>query len=571
MIDDVCTAPHRRVAPSYGFDIVPVMHHAWRAAALATFLRVALIGATIAPALAGSVPATILIICGLALIRLLRHAMHLRKGGRQPRPQRSSGRRGLRPKRDRRQFPGLLPTDRPRLFARLFPRLSHLLDVFLPRKTPARPSPLKLIRVAMASLTLTGLTIIVIEPAQAATALRVAIGMALLSLGFGALRQLILNHLLRAPTLRPARLSRRQQVADRQQRHICAVYRRPRHSEDDPEGEEEDDLTRITLFGEGSPFIGAGEIVYHWNPPMSIQLLRPGNDEAPLSEREHAVPPFRAHELVDYLREAVQQLNSDQHDVRLTVEVRDRIYVAETDVAADPALLHLEFDEADVRAIINTPGSKEHHFLEITTPIEGSEYIATVLLRVSLQGRTLSISTAACVLAHTPRSFQRTKEFGHHGGTAVIWSALRGLAALPMEVQHSWRTGRYLLALGKAALLPSDLTATPIRNLLVGSRVSIREEASQAWSKVQLEKTDVLGRMKTIEERLLHATGDFLFSKDVDVSAFKDRALQIINSGIFNFGDNNNFSNNALGDSAQVAVGANQTAGAGAPDSGGKQ
>lgn len=28
VIDEVCNAPHRRVAPSYGFDIVPVMHHA---------------------------------------------------------------------------------------------------------------------------------------------------------------------------------------------------------------------------------------------------------------------------------------------------------------------------------------------------------------------------------------------------------------------------------------------------------------------------------------------------------------------------------------------------------------
>ncbi len=52
---------------------------------------------------------------------------------------------------------------------------------------------------------------------------------------------------------------------------------------------------------------------------------------------------------------------------------------------------------------------------------------------------------------------------------------------------------------------------------------------------------------------------------DVDTSAFNDRALKIINSGIFNFGDNNSFINNAVGDAAQVGVSASQGA---QPDNG---
>ncbi len=327
----------------------------------------------------------------------------------------------------------------------------------------------------------------------------------------------------------------------------------------------------FTLFGDESPFIGAGELVYQWNPPMSIQLLRKSDDDAPLHEIEHSVPPFQAHELVDHLRAAVQMLDSDSQDVRLPTQVRDRVYVAETDVAADHSLLPTAFGEQNLRDIINTPGSKQHHFLEVTTPAAGSEYMATVLLHVSLQGRTLSISTAACVLAHTPRSFQRTAEFGHHGAMAVIWAAFRELIAMPSEIQNSWRAARYFYCLGKAAVLPRDLTSAPVRNVLIGSRVSIREKSAQAWSKIQLEKSDILGRMKTIERRLLRATSDFLASKDVDISEFTDRALNIINSGIFNFGDNNNFSNNATGDAAQVAVSANQSAGSGNPSSGGSQ
>ncbi|MEU0810638.1 hypothetical protein [Streptomyces sp. NPDC005970] len=42
----------------------------------------------------------------------------------------------------------------------------------------------------------------------------------------------------------------------------------------------------------------------------------------------------------------------------------------------------------------------------------------------------------------------------------------------------------------------------------------------------------------------------------MDISEFNDRALKIINSGIFNFGDNNNFNNNAVGEHAHVSVAA---------------
>ncbi|WP_406346792.1 hypothetical protein [Streptomyces sp. NBC_00648] len=536
VINEVCTAPYRRVAPSYGFDVVPVMHHAWRAAALSALLRLTLVGAVAAPTLAGALPTAVLVTCGLSLLWLLHRAVLLLGADREPRPRRKPKRRGLGPARD----------DQ---------RLSRLLS---PRKNPERCRARRRIGVAALSLTLTGLFMALTHPGQATMALYVAAGITLMCLSIGSARQLLLNHILRAPTLRPARLSGRQRAADAQQGHVCSVYRRPRHSEDD----DEDDITMFTLFGDESPFIGAGELVYQWNPPMSIQLLRPGDDDdAPLHEREHPVPPFQAHELVEYLREAVQPLDADSQDVRPPAQVRDRVYIAETDVAVDHSLLPQELAEDDLRVIINTPGSKQHHFLEVTTPAEGSEFVATVLLHISLQGRTLSISTVACVLAHTPRSFQRTEEFGHHGAAAVIWAAFRELATLPSEIQRSWRIAPYLFALCKAAVLPRDLTSAPIRNVLIGSRVSIRERPSQAWSKIQLEKSDILGRMKTIERRLLRAAGDFLSARDVDISEFNDRALKIINSGIFNFGDNNSFSNNAVGDAAQVGVAANQSAG----------
>ncbi|MFJ9729612.1 hypothetical protein ACIRP3_43535 [Streptomyces sp. NPDC101209] len=533
VIDEVCTAPHRRVAPSYCFDIVPVMQHAWRAAALRALPRATVLAAVAGPLLTGSVPAAVLIASGFALLLLLRLAVALRGVDNQSMTAGRSRRRALDPLRAHR----------------------FLLRFLLPRVTTPTARMVKRVTTAALWLVMTILAIGLLYPRQALAALLLTAALILVYLAVGAARQLTLNHILRTPVLRPSRLSGRQRAADRQQYHLCAVYRRSRHADD-----EDDDLTRFTLFGDESPFIGAGELVYQWNPPMSIQLLRAESDEEPLHEREHAVPPFKAHELVEYLRKAVLPLNADSHDVRLPAEVRDRVYVAETDVAVDRSLLPHHFTRSELHSIIDTPESKQHHFLEIITPADGSEFVATVLLHVSLQGRTLTLSTAACVLAHTPRSFQRAEEFGHHGAAAVIWAAFNELSALPTDIQHSWRVLRYLYTLAKAAVLPRDLTTTPIRNILIGSRVSIRQESSQTWTKVQLEKSDILGRLKTIEQRLLSAASDFLQSRDVDTSGFNDRALKIINSGIFNIGDNNSFTNTAVGDAAQVNVSANQPA-----------
>ncbi|MFJ3698361.1 hypothetical protein ACIPW9_30330 [Streptomyces sp. NPDC090052] len=546
VIDKVCTSPHRRVAPSYGFDIVPVMIHAWRAATLTAVLRITLLGSVITPALTGALPASALVACGLSFLWLLRQTLLVHWGDREPRTDRRPGR-----------------PDKERQY-----RQRRRLQRILPRGTSAKSQALQRLGGFLLGIATTALTLALIRPDQAVIALLIGSSIALMCLSVGAVRQVQLNRILRASTLRPSHLSTRQRVADVQQNDVHTVYRRPHHSQD--EGAAEDDLTVFTLFGTESPFVGAGEIVYQWNPPMSVQLLRPvDDDETPLHEREHPVPPFQAHELVDHLREAVRLLNTDSQEVRLPAQVRDRVYVSETDVAADRSLLPRKFTDVDLREIINTPGSRGHHFLEVTTALEGAEYVATVLLHVSVRGRTLIISTAACVLAHTPRSFQRTAEFGQHGVIAVVWAAFRELSALPRQVQNSWRIIRYLHALLKTAVLPSDLTATPIRNVLIGSRLSVRERSAQMWSKVQLEKTDILGRMKTIEQRLLRSAGDFLLTKDVDAAEFNNRALKIINSGIFNFGDNNTISNNAVGDAAQVGVSANQAGATDNPSDGG--
>ncbi|MFL1428144.1 MULTISPECIES: hypothetical protein [unclassified Nocardiopsis] len=525
VIKEICTTPYRRVAPSYGFDLVPVMRHAWRALHLTALMRSALIAAAAAPHLLGYTVTSLLVIGGFVLLVLFERAWDLSR--RLIRPDDPSPRRRSKKKRNR------------------LPKLPTAYDWKYGKDEQ------RLQRVGLYSLAL-GLTMAVLaysHPDQGTLALRIGGAVAAFAVIAGGLRQWWINRIHKAPDLRPRRLSHRERVVDEQQGHPCVVYRRPAHKKDT--GDEEQGV--FTLFGEESPFIGAGELIHQWNPPMNVQLLHPGSEDRPLHEREHRYPPFQPHELVKHLREAVTQLREDDESVRLPVEVRDRVYVAQSDISKDRSLLREPVSAPVMRRIINRQNPAYHYFLEAIVPDADGELVATVLLQVGVRGRTLSLSFAACVLTRTPDDFRRAGEFGQHGKRAVISAARRSLFRLPREIRSVWRIAHYPYFLARAlAFHRRDLTIAPLRNVGIGSRLSVRQEQAEEWSRVQLDKTRVLGHMKNVEQRLLKATSDFLRSRDVDISDFDDRALQIINSGIVNMGGTNDFGNTAVGDHAQV-------------------
>ncbi len=524
VIGEICTTPYRRVAPSYGFDLVPVMRHAWWATHMSALLRLTMLASVVAPFLRGYSVTTTLAAGGLILLVLLDRAVAL-----SAEVTRNDEHPVSRRKKKRKRAPKF-PSRNDWRFGE-----------------PAR----KLKRVGVMALIIgTAMAVLgVNSPEQAVLA--GYLGGAVLGVAalVGTVRQVRINRIHKAvETLRPMKLSQREKVVAGQQEHPCVIYRRPEHR-----GEEDKESSAFTLFGEESPFIGAGELIHQWNPPMNIQLLRPGSDDQPLHQREHRYPPFAPHELVDHLRDAVDELQDDDRNVRLAVTARDRVYIAEADVSSDRSVLKGRIDRASMQRIINEQSPSKYHFLEVSVPDAESELVATVLLQIALRGRTLSLSSAACVLTRTPDRFRKAEEFGQHGKRAVVGAAFRAMSDLPREAAALPRIMRYPFDLAKALLMyRRDLTLTPIRNVSIGTRISVRQEQAQEWSKVQLDKTRVLGHTKNIEQRLLTATSDFLHSRGVDISEFDNRAMQIINSGIVNLGGTNDNSHNAFGDGAQT-------------------
>ena len=523
VISEVCVNPSRRVAPSYGFDLVPVMRHAWWAAHLSAAVRTALLMCVTVPFALGHTAAGAMTACGLVLLLLADRALALST-------ELAEVEKETLPTGKRKRRRMVLPASN-RSRRELVQQL---------KRTGTLAAFLVLITCALGSG----------SPRQAALAGVLFGSVILVAVLAGSLRQVRINRVHAEHQLRPKNLSHREEVVSEQQDHPCVIHRRPEHR-----GEEDadEDKSVFTLFGQESPFIGAGELVHQWNPPMSIQLLRPGTDTLPLHQREHRKPPFAAHELVEHLHAAVLDLRNDEEHVRLPVEVRDRVYVAEPRASTDRSLLAGPLDRAEMRSIIDHQSPDRQHFLEVSVPDAGAELVATVLLQVGVQGRTLSLAFAACALTHTPDSFHRAEEFGQRGKRAVVAAGAASLLALPREAAKIPRLVRYLYVLARSArFFRRERTLKPIRNVSISSHLSIRQEQAQQWSKVQFDRTHILRHMKNVELRLLTATSDFLQSKGVDISEFDDRATQIINSGILNLGGTNDFTHTAVGDQAQV-------------------
>lgn len=509
----------RRVSPSYGFDLVPVTSQAWRSWWLETtgqaFILALLV---IATALDSSAVITAVCASGIWYLGslMLRHApetarLHVK----------STSARWLRR--------SLRVGERER-----HRELSRLVGV-------SAGGCAVLIVIGGVSATSRGS---LAHGVFAAAVLMLILGAA--AAVIGAAHQTALNRTCSAGSLRPARLGRRLAMIDQQQSCDYVVYRRPSPDDGGP-GHVFPGWDR-----EPTRFIGSGTLVHRWLPPLGVQLLRPGEGSMP--DREYPSPPFASHELVEHLKNTMKQVGDGGDPTRLRgFDVSDRLYIAETEVGKERGFLQRRCPLAEVNRIIDDPHHTARHYLEIRVS-SGGEVVTTVFLRVTIRGRTLSLDFSACALTRTPLAFQVLEQYAETGAGAVLRAAARGVGGLPQSLAGLWRLGLAPWVLIRSAWAVKDRTITPRRGLMIGSRLSVREEIAEDWDDADLDKITIYDEMKIVEQRLLKATEDFLEARKVDTSIFRRRVFSIINTGVLNMGKLE-MNQSAVGPGAQVRVG----------------
>ncbi|WP_433431980.1 hypothetical protein [Nonomuraea sp. CA-141351] len=504
------------VAPSYGFDLVPVVAHAWRAWHLETLkwvLVLAILLGGIAWAPAATATAT-------ALFGLRRSAAVAVRSARVALPLKAKER-----------------ADRFLRRVRWSSESNDLAEHLRSLKLACIGSGALVVAIPVIS----GVAGIPLSQLLQQTAI---IGMltVLVACGFGAAQRVALHQTAKGRL--PSPDSHRCRAIDEQQHHTFVIYRRVPKEEPEPE----DFRDILALDDSHKPFVGAGRLTHRWNPPLNIHLLRMGKGS--MADREFDPLPFKAHELVAYLKDEMQRLDGLDDATSLPdFGKADRIYVAEADVDPERGWLQGEPATNEINEIIDRPFDRFHHFLEIRTSVSG-ELVTTVFLRTTVKGRALSLDFAACALTRTPDEYHVLDEYGESGVTAILRAAVRALTELPTDILQSWRLIHLPTILLGALRARRTRVLYPKRGVKIGAKLSVREEKRMPWETAQLDRTLISDHVKLIEDRLLKAATEFLRDHKVDISEFEERATNIINTGIMNFGESMNVNNSAVGTNA---------------------
>ena len=521
-----------RTAPSYGFDLVTVTCTAWRAWMLETAWQACLLAALVIAVILDQ-HAVVVAACGLGIAYLAWTAMR-----RAPKmfllharavKERTLRQRGTADDRDDRREGSRL-----------------------------------ILLCCAGSVVLAVVAVLAARHGRASTQFTAAgvllATIAAISAAAGAARQVTLNRIGRQGVRRPAARAGRLGSIAAQQACPYVVYRTSQadSGQNRPLAPDEDD--------EAHQFVGSGTLVHRWLPPLNVQLLRPGAGS--MRDREYLVPPFKAHELVQYLKDEMHGAGLDPHRLQ-GFRIADRLYIKETEVPSDRSFLRDPCWPEKLDAIIDHADDPVHHYLEIQLS-DGGKRVTTAFVRATVRGRSLSLDFAACALTPMPGSYEVLDKYREAGAGAVLRSTLREIPAIPASAGSIWRLAEVPWVLAGAARARKDRTLTPRRRTTIGTQLSIRQEKAAAWEDSQHDHIHISDDVKKIEQRLLKATEDFLDSRNVDTTVLKRLALNIISNGILNMGGRVDIQQAAVGPNAQFHNN-NDTNGTGGEEPGGDQ
>jgi hypothetical protein len=497
--------PRRLVAPSYGFDLVPVLWHCLRARNGAIARDAAIVGTfLVAACVSGSVVLFVLssmasLQATIATYRLARDTIRRLRAGQ----------------------PIQLGTLVPRVI--LLALGWTLATIFGTYVSTA------ILRETTQSILLGG-----VGGAQSALA-GIALGSLLLALLiflypviFSLWRQGQLSNLTPgSPIARPTGSARLEEIS-RQQRGNTVVYSGFR------------------------PYVGSGDLVDTWG--FAQRLVRPeptllrelevlkggglhGAAVPTERQREFAEPPFIAQELVDYVRwnlaTLLPQRQAEEQIAGLSVE--DRIFLAGTEVSH--LVPHTSPDV--VAAVIRHPTTPARHYLACQVFAWGGELITTVYVHIAVQGRSLYLELTTTALPPCQEAYRIVDTVEGNGAMAWVRALGKGLAETPRQI---WRAPanlvRALINLLVAAGNPADTTRLS-RGYDYGARVGVRELGSDLDMRNLTQLQDVDKYQKLIERRVIASVLDFLDDRGIDTIEYRARAASVLNAnGVNNFGDN---------------------------------
>ena len=322
----------------------------------------------------------------------------------------------------------------------------------------------------------------------------------------------------------------------------------------------------ITIYSRFRPFIGSGIELRTWSfVQRLIRVDRPGQAPHPKTEggREWDTPPFRTADIVAFLEATFSALTSDgDSETRLPgLRVRHHLFVAGTKTADLPE----EVSTADPVQVMGDPTGHLRHYLACQIESWDGEVVTTVYVHASIQGRMLYLEFSTWALPPTRYDFHVMDEPGGVGALAYLGRVVTRVLDLPDRMRTCVpRMSRTAASVVGAYFRGADHYDNRLRGIDIGARLSARELGAGLDPEDEgrptpnagityFQNRDVRRYAKVIERRLLSGVLDFLEENGVDVSEYRQRMVSILNIGAVNYGPGTvNVENSAIGEGATV-------------------
>jgi hypothetical protein len=283
------------------------------------------------------------------------------------------------------------------------------------------------------------------------------------------------------------------------------------------------------VYGGYRPFVGSGFVVGRWGFAQRLVRPEPAPDGRRFSERqrEFADPPFVARELIDYVRAhlatLLPQRAAEEQITGLTVE--DKVFLAGTEVSE-----LFPNTAPDVMArVIGHPTTPARHYLACQVVSWGGELVTTVYVHIAVQGRSLYLELTSTAL---PPCLDEYRVVDSVEGTGAVawWRAVRdGLLETPRRIWRSplslTRSLVYVAIASGGAVRPSRL----VRGYDYGARIGVRELGCRDDTRNLVQLQDVEKYQRLIERRVLASVLDFLDDRGIDTSEYRARAASVLN------------------------------------------
>jgi hypothetical protein len=303
-----------------------------------------------------------------------------------------------------------------------------------------------------------------------------------------------------------------------------------------------------TVYSGFKPYVGSGPVIDTWGFAQRLVQVERSHvggmnghhtyvpAEPTERQREFTSPPFDAQELVDYVRGHLSNLlprrEAEEQIAGLTVE--DRVCLAGTEVS------HLiPYTDPDaMAAMIRFPTTPARHYLACQVFAWGGELITTVYVHIAVQGRSLYLELTTTALPPCDERFRVVDTVEGHGTAAWFRAFKDGLVETPRAI---WRSplnlGAALINMVAGSAGTTDAPTRMARGFDYGARIGIRELGAEPQMRFLTQTQDVVKYKKLIERRVIASVLDFLDDRGIDTAEYRARAASVINGGVHNWSE----------------------------------